>query len=306
MDYRRVSSRRNRRNASSTQTSVVSVIVFLIACAIVITIVCTSSAADWLVERVISPVITAIRGDESSDESVVSALRRQEETTSEATAMPAPTPVTTVRETVLERNSYYILQMGCYETLSPAESQALSIRSMGAAGYVYYDGTLYRVFAAGYQNADDLTRVQDQIRSDGFDNTAYMIHTQETHVTMEGVEETLSSVATICDWLSAFPETLSEFALEFDRDSLTSKDADKQIDLWIEDAKEMVTAATTATELTDDLAPILAAAQDYLSYLSTIDVSDDTMSPVILSANVKYLQLQTIVRYYELTEQLYG
>ena len=307
MEYRRASRKRTRRrNASPKQTSAMSVVVFFIACAIVITIVCTSSAADWLVEHVIAPVITAIRGDGSNDESVVSALRRQEEITAQPTALPTPTTRATVDETVLERKSYYILQMGCYETLEPAESQALSIRSMGAAGYVFFDETLYRVFAAGYLSADDLTRVQDQIRSDGFDNTAYMIHTQETCVTMTGEEKTLSDVSAVCGWLSAFPDTLSDFALSFDRDGMTSADAGKQIDLWIQDAKDMVASAAAAAELTEDLAPILSAAQDYLSYLSTIDTSDVTMSTVILSANMKYLQLQTMVRFYELTEQLYG
>ena len=87
----------------------------------------------------------------------------------------------------LPETSWYLLQMGAYADPEEAHAQALLIQSMGAGGYIYEDEQGFnRVFAAAYEDQESLLQVQQQVRSSGYENTAYSIHPDGVKVTLTG------------------------------------------------------------------------------------------------------------------------
>lgn len=299
MEYRRTRALSRRQSSQqSSRASALSVVVFVLVCGVIVFIFCTSQAANWLVENVFAPIFAS--SERVEDEKIVAALQSQDEATPAPSATPQPTYQSETE--TLEKRSYYFLQMGSFEDEQLAKEKAASIRGLGAAGYVHFDGDLYRVFAACYESVDDLTKVQDQVRRDGFDNTAYILHADALQMTISGEEGDVALLKRAAEWLQTLPQQLTQYALSFDRDGLTVEQGARQVEQWLQ-ATDDVRRELDALAGEASVQPVLLALDDYASYLSTFPKMDDTMNSVAFSASLKALQIQTIVRYCAITGQ---
>ena len=160
-----------------------SLVFILLCCALTVFLLSTSYLGDKLVDQYITPVFAKIMGKGVTPEP--SELPVMAQAREEPTMTAAPATEKFVFE--LPETSWYLLQMGAYADPEEAHAQALSIQRMGAGGYIYEDEQGFsRVFAAAYADQESLLQVQQQVRSSGYENTAYSIHPDGVEVTLSG------------------------------------------------------------------------------------------------------------------------
>lgn len=85
--------------------------------------------------------------------------------TPEATPLPAEeeAPVRISRDLTFSAHSWYALQLGAFTQENAARQLAQEFVSRGAAGFVHYDGSAYRVLAAAYPTRSEAQSVQQRL-----------------------------------------------------------------------------------------------------------------------------------------------
>lgn len=161
--------RRANRKKQGGKYSGGSVALVLICGLLAVFLLTTSYWGDKLVNEYITPAFSQLIGRAP----VQTALPAMSQATAPAVT---ETPLESIMVEI-EATSWYLLQMGSYVDPEQAHEQALHIQNMGAGGYLFEDEQGYtRVFAAAYEDQESLLKVQSQIRSSGFENTAYSLH----------------------------------------------------------------------------------------------------------------------------------
>ena len=183
-----------------------------------------SPLGPMLKEHVIDPIAAFVRG-ETRDSDIVSALKTQDEQQETPSPSPSatPNPVKKTVETV-HATPYYILQMGTFLETASAKEHAQKIMELGAAGVVYEDGAVYRVFAAAYTDEESLIKVQSQVRADGFEATPYITEQNTVKITLEGVEQAICDAQAAIGYLSTVPDELCKLSLSYDKGQVTAQE----------------------------------------------------------------------------------
>ncbi|MDO4564616.1 MAG: hypothetical protein Q4C04_03250 [Clostridia bacterium] len=196
--------------------------------------------------------------------------------------------------TVPARN-FYLLQMGQYSDSETAATQAYTIQTMGAGGYVYYDGMLYRVMAAAYPDENSLSKVQDQVRSAGYSNSAYILSTDALTITVEGEEDRVEEVSEVIAVAMELPNKLYDCYISYDKGELDNASLQDEVRTLY---RELTGAyGQIMTETSESVKYIAQFLSDNMSLLSTFLELDATIDQTVLSSEIKRLHLQTIVRF---------
>ena len=236
-----------------------SVIFILLCCALTVFLLSTSYLGDKLVDQYITPTFAKIMGKTTPEPSQLPVM---------APSQPVQAEPPAVEKIVFElpETSWYLLQMGAYADPEEAHAQALSIQSMGAGGYIYEDEQGFnRVFAAAYGDQESLLQVQQQVRSSGYENTAYSIHP-------DGIQVTLSGQSADAQKLRSAMETI----------------------------QRSLSAARLCFEGLKDTAP-MGQMDEYAGWImdsiSTFLAKSDTMNKIECGAAIKHFQIESILKY---------
>lgn len=273
-------------------------IVVLVSLVLIGVMIWLSPLGPMIKEYVIEPVSAMIRGDKQ-DADIVSALKTQDElanspspsSTPNATPDPIRKSVTTVYAT-----PFYILQMGNYLDQTAAKEHANQIMDMGAAGVIYLDGAVYRVFAAAYSDEESLMKVQTQVRADGFEATPYITERDAVKITLEGVDSAIQKAEEAIACLETVPDTLCRLSLSYDKGNVSESNVLEQINALYEQCKSILVAFQTDTN-GEMLEPVLTVIQKYADRISTFLQERDTIDANKLAIALKRLQIETIIDY---------
>lgn len=285
---RHISPKRGVKRSSAWTALIVIVSLLLIACVVVL-----SPAGVFLLNEVIIPVYGCITGP-GEDQAIVSTLEQQDESLNRAT--PQPSPSQKAREVVnVEETPFYILQMGAFTDETKAKEHADEIRRLGAAGVVYPEGSVYRVFAAAYPDESSLMKVQGQVRDDGFEATPYITEIRALKITLDGDAQAVASVKAAVKLMSEVPTELCAAALAYDKNEL---DAEKLLNR-VQSLHESCSAAVRSFDPIGDASvkPIADLAEQYAEKLSTFLKEHDTIHTEMLSGDLKHLQVSIIIDY---------
>ncbi len=268
----------------------VSVIFILLCCALTVFLLSTSYLGDKLVDQYITPTFAKIMGKATPEPSQLPVMAP---VLSSATEPPATEKI--VFE--LPETSWYLLQMGAYADPEEAHAQALSIQSMGAGGYIYEDEQGFsRVFAAAYGDQDSLLQVQQQVRSSGYENTAYSIHPDGIEVTLTGQSADAQKVRSAMETIQSVPGTLTDFALKYDENDMTPAQAIQ----FMNELSVSLSAARQCFEGLKDTAP-MRQMDEYAGWImdsiSTFLAKSDTMNKIECGAAIKHFQIESILKY---------
>lgn len=297
MEYKRhVPAKKSTAKAKGgVRTAIVIVLSLILAAAIIV----LSPAGDFLLNTVIIPVFSKTP-EKDEDNKIVSALKQQDEEITLSTPTPQPTEkahkVLTIDET-----QFFILQMGSFLEYSAAEDHADEIRRLGAGGTVFKDGSVYRVFAAAYQDEDSLKKVQAQVRSDGFEATPYITEKKAVKLTLEGDPEAVKAVEKAIQLLNQTPRELSDMTLSYDKNELSATDLHGMLKKMYINCKDLAEALTPLSNA--DVGSIRDLLEKYTENLSTFLDEHDTMNIEMISGDLKYLQLSVISDYILFFEQ---
>ncbi|MCL2670583.1 MAG: SPOR domain-containing protein [Clostridiales bacterium] len=269
--------RRGRRGKSHG-----ALLVLLLGCAVLVLFIVSSDAAAWISVHIVAPVQGFFGIGAKAD-------LPAEPVFSQNTPEPAGTAAPELVVTLAARMQY-CLQMGYYNDAVSANIQASSLKAMGGAGYVYFDGQKYRVFAAAYGDLASADKVISQIQADGYEAATYLLQTNAAELTASGADTSLGDLAD-CGGLSERVLTLS-YAFdkrEKDQGAILSALAQLQTEL---------TADYAAAARYAELQPLAS----YLSFcnteLASLTARGAGLGYTEFSAALKYLQLSFAVAYH--------
>lgn len=291
MEYKRhrTASKDKMRTTGAAGTA----ILIILSLAVIAAIIVLSPAGKYLMEHVITPVVSCIAKD--PDEGVVSALKQQEKQASPATSAQ-PTPEGKKHQVIMiEETPFYILQMGAFTDSDAANQRAEEIRRLGAGGVVFRDGKAFRVFAAAYLTESNLMKVQSQVRSDGFEATPFITESASAKLTLEGAAGTVDLVKIAADQIGVIPTELSRISLSFDKNEMNQIDLLNKLTELRDLCRTSVESLGTISN--DDIASIKDLLQKYDQNISTFLSEHDTINADRFSGDLKALQLSCIADY---------
>jgi len=254
------------------------------------------AAGGWLAEHVIEPVF----GKGSS-----SAASPNPTPSPTATALTSPSALASgrVEETITAAEiSLYTLQIGAYEDEGNARTSADTIAALGGAGYVAYDGSLYRVLAAGYTDKDDAKQVQSALETQGISSTVFHLKSG----TLEfKIGATPAQVQAVKACFAAVPEAVQRLQqIVYDADR--GQNVDDEIKALAADMAAIYNALESAVSPDDSAIKSLAAYMSaFCEKLNNIPASGD-VSAVEFSAKLKYNLIDIVVDYSAFLKSLGG
>lgn len=184
---------------------------------------------------------------------VIGRMKSADSVIHETVAPPTATPVTSAwdrsvqtREIVLEETVWHAVQTGIFSAREAAEAKAGAYTDRGAPGYVWQDGSKYRVFIACYGREDDASAVRSRLSTQQFVET--YLHTW----TCPAVTLRLTGMAGQLDVAEAglsltlqAAQRLRDAAARMDRGEYTSDEAWAEVEavteqhrLWMKTAQE--------------------------------------------------------------------
>lgn len=282
----------NRRRKAEKGYTGRSVLFILLCCALAVFLLSTSYLGDRLVDQYVTPAFARIMGKSATPEPTLQPVMALAQD-----ALPTATPAMEKVVFELPETSWYLLQMGAYADPEEAHAQALAIQSMGAGGYIYEDEQGFsRVFAAAYRDQESLLQVQQQVRSSGYENTAYSIHPDGIQVTLSGQGADTQRLKAAMETVQSVPGSLTDFALKYDEKSLTPAQAIQ----YMNELSVSLSAARQCFEGLRDTAP-MGQMDEYAAWImdsiSTFLAKSDTMNTIECGAAVKHFQIESILKY---------
>lgn len=241
-------------------------------------------------------LLSSIFGNDKQKENerISEAISQQEDNL--VSASPSATPFKSGSDQLkLEQRVYYILQMGQYTDPKQANEQSVLIRPMGAAGYVYADDSVKRVFAAIYTEEKDLQKVLEQVRTDGYEASAFLLTSDELVIDVVGETAQNANIIDAISMSVEIQDQLAEIALNFDKGELSATQCKNRISGLHERLNTALDKITLNS--TDNIKKITEYLSDQCEILSTFRTIDDTINEGEISSAVKQLQIRTIIRY---------
>ena len=259
------------------------------------------AAGGWLARNVIDPVFNSGNADASTetndiatDPSASNAESPQAIDIPEASGTRAEDTVTAQEITL------YTLQIGAFSDESNAKTAAADIISRGGAGYIAYDGSLYRVLVSGYTDSQSADSVKNTLENDSITTKTYELTSGYLEFKIGAKQEQIDAIAACFTIVPATVDTLQQII--FDADS--GKDVDERIVAMQKEAtgtKDLFTAAITSDEAAIQRLDTYMGA--FCETINDIPVSS-AVSDVEFSSQLKYNLISIVIDYAAFLDEL--
>ncbi len=220
------------------------VLLALLAVAAVLYFVTASFAGTWLSENVINPVLEAFNPGPAPAPLLTPPPGALDISDLPAALgpisapLPAPTPAGQGAEPVsgaappalgtefkLEGANFYALQMGAFKSEDNARTEADTVRARGGAGYVFFDGELYRVLASAYASEAEAKDVRESLKADMIESGVFPIDIAEVDLRVTAGANVVSAMTGAVDSLKKAREDMTALSIAVDREEKTQAEA---------------------------------------------------------------------------------
>jgi uncharacterized protein YaaQ len=252
------------------------------------------AAGSWLADNVINPIFNS--GSANAATAASSAVKTTQPgiSSSPTNSVSPGTSGTRVEEEITaEEISLYALQTGAYSDKANGETAAGNIKSLGGAGYVAYDGGLYKVLVAGYTDESDANDVKTSLKSQGVDATLFNLKSGSLTFKIGAEKEQIDAIKECFDAVPDTVETLQEIIFNADKG--------QNVDADITSLKEKVSKASddfSSAVSTDETA--VQSIRDYMNtFCETVNglPSSTSITSMEFSSGLKYALIQIVVDY---------
>lgn len=164
--------RRRRRNGIRTMT-------VLLMLGLAVYLITASAAGKWLSEKVMAPAFSALSELPLFTGGGLDSLENEaSEPSGDALSVSLSSDSSSFTSTLdVPSISCFALQMGVFSSKDNADKLSEEMHSKGAGGYVYSDGSVYRVLASCYQSESEARTVKERLISEGTDCAIYAMAT---------------------------------------------------------------------------------------------------------------------------------
>lgn len=258
------------------------------------------AAGGWLAKNVIEPVFGK---DNTSSAATPGETVSPTATTAQQSGEQSETATERVEENITAGEiTLYTLQVGAYTDEGNAQSSAETIKEMGGAGYVAYDGELYRVLAAGYLTESDAKEVQTSLESQSVTSTVFQLKSGTLEFKIGATPSQVEAIKACFDAIPAAVESLQQIVFDADR----GENVDDDIKALADDINAVYGNLEAAISPDESAIQSLAAyMSEFCEKMNNIPVSTD-VSAVEFSAELKYNLIGIVVDYSAFLKDLGG
>ena len=254
------------------------------------------ATGKWVADNIVLPVISIVSGDEQKDTTSDTSSDSEQEGKQEEDS-------TLVSETItVDTVSSYLLQLGAFSKSTNAESEAISARSRGAAGFILEGDGYFRVIASAYDTVEDLQSVQEQLKeSEDIETGSFLLESQELELKVSGAQSQLDALKQAFNTIKSLRETLHDLVVEFDKQNITQAsclDTLKTKANLMDDAKKAINDDAKNNTVVASLVELMTKLSGHIEEME----SQDTVAE--FSAQLKYAQIYTLNAYHQFIEKL--
>lgn len=295
------------------------VLLGLVAVAAIIYFLMASAAGSWISENIVNPVMEAFNpsqpeselsnqepmplpaaaqpGDQAQEPPAAEA-DSQAGSGSKSTQAPSAQPPaagSAGTEFKLKGATLYGVQMGAFQSEENASKEADVVRTRGGAGYVFFDGELYRVLASAYGTETEATEVRDQLKQDLIDSGICKLEIKEVDLRVTAGENVVSALNGAVSALEKAREDMLALSIAYDKKEVTAADAAGRITAMKNDiggaAERLKAEAGTNNSVIKSLNDCCEKIMEDLANLNSLA----NASALDFSSRMKYTQIGLIV-----------
>jgi hypothetical protein len=278
--------------------------------ALIVYFVSASSAGTWVAKNVMAPALEALdslglwksgaaesEGPENTDLSGNGEAVQVNLSTDQTAKNSESADIT------LPGLSCYMLQMGVFSTPQNADTEATSLKTSGAAGYVLEDAGRYRVIAAGYGDEASAKEVKTRLTTEGKDCTVYTLSANDAVFRVTASEDQLEAIKGGFTALSAAQRALTLAALDFDAKALSIDDGRSQAQSILSELRSSMSVLTQYDGTDSMLTGLLTCYSDCENALA--DLAESTAGTnSAFASQLKHTQLYVTHKYAQFLQSL--
>lgn len=252
------------------------------------------AAGGWLAENVINPVFNSDIGKAAEpSETIPADASVTPAATVQATELPEASGTQAEEKVTAQSITLYTLQVGAFSDESNAKEAAQQVIGRGGAGFVAYDGSLYRVLVAGYTSENDAKTVKTELEAQSISTTVFKLESGALEFNIVAEQQQIDAVKACFD---VVPTTVSEL-----QQIVYSADKGENVDDRVSALKakaDEVTAGLKAIVSADSepMSSLVAYMDSFCGKLGNIHKAVD-VSGVAFSSELKYNLISVVVDY---------
>lgn len=252
------------------------------------------AAGGWLAENVINPVFNSGVGSAATS-SPTAGPEMNASAPATAAAAQSPTVSGTHSEEQITAQSVtlYALQVGAFSDESNAKKIAQDVKSRGGAGFISYDGSLYRVLIAGYTSENDAKSVKADLEKQNISTTIFKLDSGALEFKIGAEKQQIEAVKACFGIVPTIVSELQQIIFDADKGS----NVDERITALKAKADEVnanLKAAVSAESAS--MASLIQYMDSMCSKLGAIPKSTE-VSGVAFSSELKYNLISVVVDY---------
>ena len=274
-----------------------NLILVAIILGITVYFVSAGAAGGWLAENVINPVfnsnptaIAATPEDTSTPDALQSAAPAG---TVQAVSLPETSGEHAEEQITVSSIALYTLQAGAFSDETNAKAAAAEIIARGGAGFVAFDGNLYRALIAGYTSETDAQSVKTELDAQGIVSTVFKLESGALEFKVGAEQTQIDAIKSCFALVSDTVKNLQQIIYDADKgtnvdDSITALKANAHT--VVDNYKSVVTSQTDATK------KLTAYMDRFCTALDNIPLSAG-VTAVDFSSGLKYNIIGIVVDY---------
>lgn len=303
MRYSRMLSKQPKKKRGYANLILVAVII-----GITVYFVVAGAAGGWLAENVINPVFNNDPNAEAATQSpstTVLTPPADTEAVMPGTVQPVNLPETSEgnrkeEQIAVSSLTLYTLQAGAFADEANAKTAAAEIIARGGAGFVAYDGNLYRALIAGYINEPDAQSVKGELEQQGIVSTVFKLESGALEFKVGAEQKQIDAIKACFTLVSDTVSTLQQIIFDADK----GQNVDERIGELKTNAQtvseNLKSVITTDTEATKRIGTYM---DSFCETLNNIPASKD-VTPVAFSTALKYNIICIVVDYSTFLDEL--
>lgn len=278
-----------------------NVILVLIIIAITIYLVSAGAAGKWLAENVIDPVFNGGKTNAGAPTNTPGAASPAVSgNTINPVSLPEVSGTRAQQNVTAGEITLFTLQTGAYSEQSNAQTAAGDIVARGGAGYIAYDGSLYRVLVAGYLKQSDADNVKTSLEGEGVAAKIYNLKSGALSFSIEAEQSQINAIKGCFDVVPQTVQTLQQIIFDSDK----GQNVDAAVAALKQNVKQV--SDTFSQTVSSELA-VIKSLQTYMGkFCETINniPSSSSVSSVEFYSKLKYTLISIVVDYSAFLGQL--
>lgn len=292
--------RRRRRNGIRTMTA-------LLMLGLAVYLITASAAGRWLSEKVMAPAFSALSELPLFTGGGLDSLESQAaEPSGDALSVSLSSGGGSFTSTLdVPSISCFALQMGAFSSKDNADRLSEEIRGKGAGGYVYSDGSVYRVLASCYQSEGEARTVKERLISEGADCAVYAMAAPAVTFSITADRQQTEQLKQGFSALHQAQGALCQACIDFDSKGMTAGEGAALISSIHDELSASCSPLSAFRDVSPAISSLVQCCDKCLRSLSLLADKMDA-SAAAFSSGMKYALLELSSTYSDMLKGMAG